>query len=117
DYLFKGTEVERPSSARPRARRRRVGWPRTADAAVFHHDDERLAFALREQVVHNETRVALATPARFIFAAAIAVDRAPGNVCSCPCRNRAACKRRCGASCRWTSRSNTPRAAARAAHS
>src|SRR6185503_14974112 len=68
ERLLKRAEVK-GASARAGARRSRVGWAGTTDAAVLHHDDERLAFSLGDQVVHNQTGVALAAPTCFIFAA------------------------------------------------
>ena len=51
---------------------RRAAPPTAADvAAVIHHDDEGLGFALGDQVVHDQARVALAAPAGFIFARAV----------------------------------------------
>ncbi len=41
------------------------------DVAVGHHNDERLGFALGDQVVHDEAGVSLVAPAGFIFAAAV----------------------------------------------
>src|ERR1041384_3320694 len=66
--LLKGAEVERASSG-TRTGRSRIGRARSADATVLHHDDERLAFSLGDQVVHDEAGVALMRPARFILAA------------------------------------------------
>src|SRR5687767_2303474 len=49
-----------------------VRSPGTADiAAVFHHNNEGLRFALGDQVVHDSSGVALAAPAGFIFTRAV----------------------------------------------
>src|SRR5580765_7854036 len=68
--LLEGAEIER-ASPWTRTRGSRVGGTRTTDAAIFHHDDERLCFSLRDQVVHDEASVALAAPAGFVLAAAV----------------------------------------------
>src|SRR5688572_2674428 len=49
----------------------RVCIPPIESAAVFHGDDERLRFSLGDQVVHDQSGVALPTPARFIFACSV----------------------------------------------
>ena len=80
EHLLERAEVERASartrhSAVRRAgrSRRSVRWPRAGEriAAVFHRDDERLRFSLGDQVVHDQSGVALAAPARFILARAV----------------------------------------------
>src|SRR5580765_2295024 len=71
DHFLERTEIERATSGRTRARWRRIGWPGTTDAAILHDDDEGLRFSLGDQVVHNQTGVALTAPACFIFAAAM----------------------------------------------
>ena len=107
----------RRSPARARARRSRVGRPWAADAAVFHHDDEGLGFALGDQVVHDQAGVALAAPAGFIFAPAVLqiehrIALARVLVVAGRRVNEDVARL-----CRWTSRSNRLRAVARAARS
>ena len=78
ERLLEGTEVEVSSRSATggirRASRSRVRSSWTAGkwiAAKFHRDDERLCFCFGEQVIQDETSVALPAPASFIFASAV----------------------------------------------
>ena len=78
DHLLERAEVERP--VRP-GRRPPSGW--ATDAAVLHHDDERLAFpsAIRLSIIKP---VWPGGPNLFHLRRRRVADRAPGSVCSCP---------------------------------
>ena len=57
--------------ARPGGRTRALLAGRGRPRAVVHHDDERPGFALGNQVVHDQVRLALGRPAGLILAAAV----------------------------------------------